>query len=144
MSSSSSPRIHLPPQLLAQLPPSPLQAAAAASSNWQLSPKGRSRLSRSELPCSTDTAQQQQRGSGKSSNTSLAAATTPGGNGKGQLAGQQGSEAAEPCGGTTSPSFVTADWASWLQQLLFELLLMLSEVRWHLLRAGGMRLLVVS
>eukprot|EP00775_Hariotina_reticulata_P012214 gene12214-12352_t len=133
MSPSPSPRIHLPPQLLAQLPPSPLQAAAAAaSSNWQLSsPKGRSRLSRSELRSSADrAAQQQQQGSGKTSTNNPAAAMTPGESGKGQGADRQGVEVGiEPAGGTTSPRSLTAAWASWLQQLLYELLLMLSELQ---------------
>lgn len=142
-SSHSSPRIHLPPQLLApQKPPQQQQPSVVSqlsSSSPVASPKGRSRLSRSDLRITAE--QQEQRRSstssfrGSSAGVAAADAERTGAStrvGADRLdttveaaveAGEH--EAADRRGEVP----MEVSWESWLQQLLYELLLMLAMVR---------------
>jgi hypothetical protein len=132
-----SPRIHLPPQLLS--PTSQQQQGSNTSTQQQQqqfggstsplpSPTGRSRLSRSELRIHAEQLrhsneqQQQQHGS------KAAAAEGE----EAESGDDQGSEGGGFGSGSSSSSEelppVELAWEAWLQQLLYELLLMLSMV----------------
>lgn len=147
-SNQSSPRIHLPPQFLAPQQPAmlnqqqqqPAAAAQAHNSSPVPSPKGRSRLSRSELRV---TAEQHRRSSSSFRGSNGGAAVGPVGEtaALGSVAIGQGTgclgddgQAQQSTGEHGAASSegqlpVEVAWEVWLQQLLYELLLMLAMVR---------------
>lgn len=133
-----SPKIHLPPQLLA--PPSPPAYAQQAgpaeqpsnSSSPLSSPRVRSRLSRSNLQV---IAEQQDRRSGGSLRTSGGGAvqTAQVAVEAAVIAGSPNSNAAgveddNKLGGSAGNPSLGLAWEAWLQQLLYELMLMLAQV----------------
>jgi hypothetical protein len=148
-----SPRAHAvatQQQQQQQSPGSPRAAAGQqVSSSWspQASPRGRSRLSRSQLAgaaaatssskaaglAQQDLGQQQQRvqlgGCSNSSSGSLDAHAA----GSDAAAGGRGDAGTAAACGAGEALPIEVAWEAWLHQLLFELLLMLSLVSWSVL-----------